>query len=200
VPQLDLFGSPAPVTRRPLQQIREELGECARCALAECRTRIVFGSGDPTARLLLVGEAPGATEDETGVPFSGKAGNLLWHLVWEELHLTRDEVYTTNVVKCRPPENRDPEPVETDTCRPFLEAQVDSIRPRVIMALGKYAAQTVLRSSLPISRLRGQTRAYGRHDILVVPTFHPAYVLRSPSEESRLVEDLRLVRRHLGGV
>lgn len=199
--QRSLFDEPARHVTKTLEEIRAELGDCGRCQLSERRTNIVFGQGDPHAEVMFVGEGPGQTEDERGLPFVGKSGIFFDLLVREELRLTRDKIYVTNVVKCRPPGNRDPQQIEIDTCRPFLEAQIDSVRPRVLVPVGKYAAQTILRSSAPISKLRGQTRVYHRQDrnILVVPTFHPAYVLRSPKEEWYLRLDLKLVRRHLTG-
>ncbi|HSM92069.1 MAG TPA: uracil-DNA glycosylase [Anaeromyxobacteraceae bacterium] len=175
--------------------VRRELGECARCKLSGGRTHLVFGVGDPRAELMFVGEGPGADEDRQGEPFVGKAGQLLTKMI-EAMGLRREEVYIANVVKCRPPENRNPEPDEIQACEPFLRAQIAAIRPRVIVALGKFAAQTLLRDPTPITRLRGGWREY--EGVRLMPTFHPAYLLRSPAEKGKAWEDLKAVVRELG--
>ena len=179
----------------PLLAIRRELGDCTRCKLSGGRTHLVFGVGNPAAELMFVGEGPGADEDQQGEPFVGKAGQLLTKMI-EAMGFRRDEVYIANVVKCRPPENRNPEPDEIEACEPFLRAQIGAIRPRIIVALGKFAAQTLLRDPTAISRLRGSWREY--EGVRLMPTFHPAYLLRSPGEKAKAWEDLKLVVRELG--
>lgn len=175
-----------------LDDIRRDLGECIRCKLHRAgRRHIVFGTGHPRAALMFVGEAPGHDEDEQGVPFVGRAGQLLTRII-ESIGLRREEVYIANVIKCRPPENRNPEPDEVIECERFLLRQVQSIRPRVIVVLGTFAARTVLRTIEPISKLRGRVYKYGR--AFVVPTFHPAYLLRSPERKRDVWEDMKVVR------
>ena len=181
--------------RRTLDEIRTELGDCKRCKLCAGRTQIVFGSGNPRAELMFVGEAPGADEDKQGVPFVGKAGQLLTKMI-EAMKFSRDDVYICNVVKCRPPENRNPEPDELSACEPFLKAQVASVRPKVIVALGKFAAQALLKDQTAITRLRGQWREY--EGIALMPTFHPAYLLRVPTEKKLAWGDLQEVMKKLG--
>lgn len=179
-----------------LSMIRAEIGEdCSRCKLhTQGRSRIVFGVGNPTADLMFVGEAPGADEDLQGIPFVGKAGQLLTKII-EAINLTRDEVYIANVIKCRPPGNRNPEPDEVEQCEPFLFRQIDAIRPKVIVALGKFAAQSLLRTAEPISKLRG--REFPFRDAILMPTFHPAYLLRNPSSKRDVWEDMKRVREIL---
>ena len=179
----------------PLLALREELGECTRCKLAGGRTKLVFGVGNPEAELMFVGEGPGADEDRQGEPFVGRAGQLLTKMI-EAMGYRREEVYIANVVKCRPPENRNPEPDEMDACEPFLRAQIAAVRPKVIVALGKIAAQALLRDTTPISRLRGRWFTY--EGVKLMPTFHPAYLLRSPDEKKKAWEDLQLVMKELG--
>ena len=174
---------------------RTEVGECVRCKLGATRTRLVFGVGNPAAEILFVGEGPGADEDEQGEPFVGKAGQLLTRMI-EAMGYRRDEVYIANVVKCRPPGNRDPEPEEIAACEPFLKAQIAAVRPKVIVALGRFAVQTLLRDPTPITRLRGAWRDY--EGVKLMPTFHPAYLLRNPPEKARAWEDLQAVLRALG--
>jgi len=178
-----------------LLSVRRELGECTRCKLAKGRTKLVFGVGNPSAELVFVGEGPGEDEDRQGEPFVGRAGQLLTKMI-EAMGYRRDEVYIANVVKCRPPGNRNPEPDEIEACEPFLRAQLAAIRPRVVVALGKFAAQTLLRDTSPISRLRGKWFAY--EGIRLMPTFHPAYLLRSPNEKGKAWEDLQMVMQALG--
>jgi len=184
-----------PGPRRTLEEIRAELGDCRRCKLCSGRTNIVFGVGNPQAELVFVGEGPGADEDAQGIPFVGKAGQLLTKMI-EAMGFARDEVYICNVVKCRPPGNRNPEPDEIEACEPFLKAQLDSIRPKAIVTLGKFAAQTLLRDSTPITRLRGLWRTY--QGIPLMPTFHPAYLLRSPGEKKLAWADLKQVMKLFG--
>lgn len=178
-----------------LDEIRTELGECTRCKLCKGRKQIVFGSGNPRAELVFVGEGPGEEEDKQGVPFVGAAGQLLTKMI-EAMKFSRDTVYICNVVKCRPPGNRNPEPDEIESCEPFLRAQLRVIKPKVIVALGKFAAQTLLREDTPITRLRGQWRKYEGIDLM--PTFHPAYLLRSPDEKKKAWMDLQEVMKRLG--
>jgi DNA polymerase len=175
--------------------VREELGDCQRCKLARGRQNIVFGQGSPQARLMFVGEAPGFEEDVQGLAFVGKAGQLLTKII-EAMGLTRDEVYIANVIKCRPPENRNPEPDEILACQPFLQKQIQSIRPRVIVGLGKFAGQWLLKTAEPISRLRGRLGDY--EGIRVMPTYHPAYLLRNPAAKKDVWEDMKVVRGLLG--
>jgi DNA polymerase len=178
-----------------LVAIRADIGDCTRCTLhALGRTQIVFGVGNAQADLMFVGEAPGADEDEQGIPFIGRAGQLLTKII-EAIGLTREDVYIANVIKCRPPQNRNPEPDEVASCEPFLFQQIDVIRPKVIVALGKFAAQTLLRTETPISRLRGQLFDY--RGAKLIPTFHPAYLLRNPSSKREVWEDMKLVKRLL---
>lgn len=159
-----------------LEQLATEARGCTRCPLADTRTQVVFGVGDPTSRLVFVGEAPGRDEDLSGEPFVGRSGQLLDRLVLEEVGLTRDRFYITNVVKSRPPGNRDPRPDEIEACRPWLERQLDLIDPVVVVTLGNFASKLLLSTSDGITKLRGRTYPY-RNGVLV-PTFHPAAVLR----------------------
>jgi DNA polymerase len=178
-----------------LLAIRAELGECQRCKLAGGRQRLVFGVGDPRAELMFVGEGPGADEDAQGEPFVGKAGQLLTRMI-VAMGYRRDEVYIANVVKCRPPGNRDPEPDEIEACERFLAAQIAAVSPRLVVALGRFAVQTLLRDGTPISRQRGAWRTY--QGVRLMPTFHPAYLLRNPAEKGKAWDDLKLVMQELG--
>ena len=166
-----------PVT---LEVVAAEAATCTRCRLAEGRTNVVFGVGDPAAGVMFIGEGPGAEEDRQGVPFVGRSGKLLDQLIVEELGMTRAQVYIANVVKCRPPENRDPRPDEIDACRPYLTAQLDLIRPAVCVTLGRYAAQWLLNTTEGITKLRG--RAYPFAHGVLIPTLHPAAALRGGAE------------------
>jgi uracil-DNA glycosylase family 4 len=175
-----------------LEAIREDLGPCTRCKLhALGRKQIVFGVGNPNADLMFVGEAPGADEDIQGEPFVGRAGQLLTKII-EAIGMKREDVYIANVIKCRPPGNRNPEPDEVAQCEPFLFRQIDTIKPKVIVALGKFAAQCLLRTSDPITRLRG--REYKYRDAILMPTYHPAYLLRTPSAKREVWEDMKRVK------
>jgi uracil-DNA glycosylase family 4 len=187
-------ASGTPVGARGLVVIREEIGECQRCRLAGGRKNIVFGVGNPQAHLVFVGEAPGADEDEQGEPFVGKAGQLLTKMI-EAMGYAREDVYICNVIKCRPPGNRNPEPDEVAACEPFLKKQLAALRPRMIVTLGKFAAQCLLRDDTPISRLRGNFRTY--EGISLMPTFHPAYLLRDPSKKKEAWTDLKAVNAAL---
>jgi DNA polymerase len=176
-----------------LADLRLEIGpQCMRCKLCELgRTQVVFGVGHPKAPLMFVGEAPGEDEDKKGEPFVGRAGQLLTKII-EAISLTREQVYIANVIKCRPPGNRNPEPDEVAACEPFLFRQIEIIRPRVIVALGKFAAQCLLRSTEPITKLRG--REFEFHGATLIPTFHPAYLLRNPPAKREVWEDMKKVR------
>jgi uracil-DNA glycosylase len=176
-----------------LDQLRVEIGPlCVRCKLCNLgRRQVVFGVGNSRARLMFVGEAPGEDEDRQGEPFVGRAGQLLTKII-EAINLTRDQVYIANVIKCRPPGNRNPEPDEVSACEPFLFRQVDIVKPRVIVALGKFAAQCLLRTTEPITRLRGREFPY--RGATLIPTFHPAYLLRNPSSKREVWEDMKKVR------
>ena len=175
-----------------LAALRAFIGECTRCKLhALGRRHVVFGSGNPNADLMFVGEAPGADEDEQGVPFVGRAGQLLTKII-EAIGLRRDDVYIANVIKCRPPGNRNPEPDEVATCEPFLAQQIDIVKPRVIVALGTFAAHLLLRTDAPISRIRGVVHQY--RGATLIPTFHPAYLLRSPDRKREVWDDMKKVR------
>jgi uracil-DNA glycosylase family 4 len=176
-----------------LTGLREHIGDCTRCKLHGLgRRQIVFGVGNPEADLMFVGEAPGADEDIQGEPFVGRAGQLLTKII-EAIGLKRSEVYIANILKCRPPGNRNPEPDEVVTCEPFLSRQIDIIRPKVIVALGSFAAKALLRSDAPISRIRGHVFDY-RGGAKLIPTFHPAFLLRSPERKRDVWEDMKKVR------
>jgi len=182
----------------PLRIIREELGaDCSRCKLHTLgRTQVVFGVGNPNADLMFVGEAPGGDEDIQGEPFVGRAGQLLTKII-EAIDLRREDVYIANVIKCRPPGNRNPEPDEVEQCQPFLFRQIETVKPKVIVALGKFAAQCLLRTNDPITRIRGREFKY--RDAILIPTYHPAYLLRTPSAKREVWEDMKRVRAILHG-
>jgi uracil-DNA glycosylase family 4 len=180
-----------------LEAIRADIGDCRRCKLHEQRTKIVFGEGNPQAKLMFVGEGPGADEDLTGRPFVGRAGQLLDKII-AAIGLKREDVYIGNVVKCRPPQNRTPERDEVDTCEPFLFRQIALINPKVIVALGSPAFQCLFRTREPISRARGAFRDW--NGIKVMPTFHPAYLLRSPDKKREAWEDMKIVRDYLNSI
>ena len=194
-----LFPPPAaapapPAAPRPpetLDDVRADLGECTRCKLHGGRTNLVFGVGSPTADLVFVGEAPGRDEDRQGIPFVGRAGQLLTRII-AAIGLSRDEVYIANVIKCRPPNNRNPEADEVATCEPFLFRQLDVIRPRVVVALGGFAIRTLLQTDEAVSRLRG--RMFDYRGAKLIPTFHPAFLLRSPERKRDVWEDMKRVR------
>ena len=197
---VSLVSSPAPTEPlaspvEDLTAIRASLGECQRCALGAKRTNLVFGVGNPSARLLFVGEAPGRDEDLKGEPFVGEAGQLLTRIIGA-MGLTRDDVYICNVLKCRPPGNRNPEPAEIEQCQPFLLRQVRAIRPEAIVALGTFSAHTLLGTTAPISKLRGRFHDY--HGIPLMPTFHPAFLLRNPAMKREVWEDMQEVMKLLG--
>ena len=179
-----------------LRAIREEMGDCQRCGLAGGRKNIVFGQGNPRAELMFVGEAPGAEEDEQGLAFVGRAGRLLTDIIEKGLKMNRSDVFIANILKCRPPQNRNPEADEVLACQPFLEAQIRAIRPRVIVALGKFSAHWLLKTATPITRLRGQLGEW--EGIPAMPTYHPAYLLRNPRAKKDLWEDMKVVLELLG--
>ncbi len=186
--------SPAPARPLSLDEVREELGECTRCKLHQHRTQIVFGVGNPNASLVFVGEAPGADEDAQGEPFVGRAGQLLTKII-QAMGMQREDVYICNIIKCRPPNNRTPESDEILSCQPFLVKQLQAIHPKFICALGGPAAQTLLKTKEPISRLRG--KFYDFHGIPLLPTFHPAFLLRNPHEKKTVWEDMKLLLREM---
>ncbi len=192
----DLFAAPGLATTGSLEDLRSHIGDCQRCKLAPHRTTLVFGVGNPRARLVFVGEAPGRDEDRQGEPFVGRAGQLLTEIITKGMRLRREDVYIANVIKCRPPENRNPEPDEVASCEPFLLRQLELIGPEVIVALGKFAVQTLLRTKTAITQLRG--RWYDYHGIKLMPTFHPAYLLRNPGDKRLVWEDIQQVMRELG--
>jgi len=196
--EAEIEGPPPADPAQRLAEIRAELGDCTRCKLHRERTNIVFGTGNPRAGLLFVGEGPGADEDARGEPFVGRAGKKLDEMI-RSIGLARADVYIANVVKCRPPNNREPEPDEVATCAPFLLAQIAAIRPRVIVTLGAPAARTLLGTREGITRLRGHWQEYA--GIPVMPTFHPAYLLRAYTEANRRAvwEDLKAARARLDG-
>jgi DNA polymerase len=186
------FPSAQPAALSTLEAVREELGECRRCKLHPTRTNIVFGTGNPKAKLAFVGEGPGRDEDLQGKPFVGLAGQLLTKII-QAIQLTREEVYITNIIKCRPPGNRNPEPDEIKACEPFLIKQLEVIRPKLICALGTFAAQTLLKTEERISLLRGKFHQY--QGIPLMPTYHPAYLLRNPNFKRDVWEDMKKIKK-----
>jgi uracil-DNA glycosylase family 4 len=180
-----------------LDAFREEICTCTRCPLGATRNQFVFGSGDPNAGIMFVGEAPGADEDQSGLPFVGAAGQLLTKII-EAMGLSREEVYICNILKCRPPGNRDPQPEEIAQCEPYLKRQIDLVQPRVLCTLGRFAAQTLLRSDLTMGRLRQSEHRY--EGIPLVATYHPAALLRNPQWKRPTWEDIKKVRRLYDGV
>jgi DNA polymerase len=187
-------GSPVAQTAN-LEELRAAIGDCRLCKLCSGRTNLVFGVGNPRAPLMFVGEGPGRDEDLQGEPFVGRAGQLLTDIITKGMKMRREDVYIANVVKCRPPNNRNPEPDEVAACEPFLKRQIDLIGPKIIVALGKFAAQALLQSSAPISRLRGNWHIY--HGIKLMPTFHPAYLLRNPADKKLVWEDIQKVIKEM---
>ena len=187
--------APAEARQETLEEVSLELGECHRCRLGNGRTNLVFGSGNPHARLLFVGEAPGEADDRQGEPFVDEAGQLLTKII-QAMGFRRDEVYICNVLKCRVPEDQHPQPDEIGQCLPFLLRQVRAVAPAAIVALGTFAAQTLLRSKEPISKLRGQFHDF--HGIPLMPTFHPRFLLRNPAMKREVWEDMKQVMQRLG--
>ena len=178
-----------------LDDLKKPVLRCKRCPLEKTRTNVVFGEGNPKASLMFVGEAPGADEDEQGRPFVGRAGQLLTKII-EAMGLKREDVYIANILKCRPPENRNPLPAEIAYCSPYLIRQVELIKPKVICALGKFSAQTLLATETPISKLRGNF--YDYHGTKLMPTYHPAYLLRNPGEKKTVWEDMKKIAKEMG--
>ncbi|HVT03717.1 MAG TPA: uracil-DNA glycosylase [Thermoanaerobaculia bacterium] len=172
-----------------------QIKACTLCRLSTTRTQAVVGEGNLSADLMFIGEAPGRDEDAAGEPFVGRAGQLLTDII-KAMKLTRDDVYISNVIKCRPPENRNPEQDEMDTCRPYIQRQIEMIRPKVIVTLGRFALQTIMQKPLGISTVRGKWLRYG--DIRVMPTYHPAYLLRTPSAKKDVWNDMKKVMAELG--
>lgn len=181
-------------TTLSLADVREALGDCRRCPLCKTRASIVFGEGHPQAELVFVGEAPGADEDRQGRPFVGKAGQLLTRII-SAMGLQRKDVYICNILKCRPPENRNPRSEEIEACEPFLISQLQVIRPKMICALGTYAAQALLKTDVPISVLRGRLQSY--QGIALMPTYHPAYLLRNPGAKRQVWDDIQKIMKEL---
>jgi DNA polymerase len=192
----DFLTHPGVRATHTLPELRAVIGDCQRCKLAPHRTQIVFGVGNPNADLVFVGEAPGADEDARGEPFVGRAGQLLTEIIVKGMKIRRQDVYIANIIKCRPPQNRDPEPDEIAACEPFLKHQLALIKPKVIVTLGKFAAQCLLKTRTPITRLRGVWASY--QGIPLMPTFHPAYLLRNPSDKRLVWQDIQQVMRALG--
>lgn len=179
-----------------LTRLEKTVSQCRKCGLSKTRSCTVFGTGSPQAALMLVGEAPGGEEDRTGQPFVGRAGQLLTKML-AYIGMKREEVYITNVLKCRPPGNRDPRPEEVACCEPYLLKQLDLVRPRLICALGRHAAQTLLKTEKSIGALRGHFHEY--HGIKIIPTFHPAYLLRNPADKDKAKGDLSKIKAFLSG-
>ena len=177
-----------------LEDVKQELGDCQRCSLGRLRTNLVFGEGNPKSGLVFVGEAPGGDEDVQGRPFVGRAGQLLTRII-EAMGLKRKDVYICNILKCRPPGNRNPKPEEINACEPFLIKQLKVIKPQVICALGTFASHTLLKTDVPITVLRGKFHAY--HGIQLMPTYHPAYLLRNPGAKKQVWEDVQKIMRFL---
>jgi uracil-DNA glycosylase family 4 len=194
--EANLFSGDAGVyDAKSLEDLRAAIGDCRRCKLWSGRTHLVFGVGKRNAEVMFVGEGPGRDEDLKGEPFVGRAGQLLTDIITKGMGLRREDVYIANVVKCRPPDNRNPELDEVASCEPFLKKQIDLVRPKIIVALGKFAVQCLLQSKLPISRLRGNWHDY--HGVKLMPTFHPAYLLRNPGEKKLVWEDIKKVIQEL---
>jgi DNA polymerase len=192
--RIDAWGRQKKVLSETLKEIRTDLGDCRRCRLSKSRKNIVFGVGDPRARLMFVGEGPGYEEDQSGEPFVGAAGRLLTKII-EAINHSREGVYICNIIKCRPPGNRNPMPDEINTCYPFLKRQIASVKPDIICALGTFAAQTLLETGSPISKLRGCFHDYS--GIKVLPTYHPAYLLRNPDKKRDVWEDMKKLMKTL---
>jgi DNA polymerase len=178
-----------------LSEFKASVLDCTKCRLANTRTQVVFGTGNPNADLMFIGEAPGRDEDLAGEPFVGRAGQLLTDII-KAMKLTRDDVYIANVIKCRPPENRNPEPDELDACRPYIKQQIEMIKPRVIVTLGRFALQSTLERAVAISSARGEWMQFG--DVKLMPTYHPAYLLRNPAAKRDVWSDMKKVLAELG--
>lgn len=191
---LDPFSVSSELNALSFEELRETVLNCQKCGLCATRTNVVFGTGNPNADLMFVGEAPGQDEDIQGIPFVGRAGQLLTKII-EAMGTTREDVFIANVLKCRPPQNRNPKPEEVAECEPYLLAQIARIQPKVIVALGTWAAQTLLKTDRKISGLRGVFHEY--HGVRLMPTFHPAYLLRNPSGKKTVWEDMKAVMKVL---
>jgi uracil-DNA glycosylase len=178
---------------KTLEEVIKKLGDCKRCKLSDSRKNIVFGDGNPNATLMFVGEGPGRDEDEQGIPFVGRAGQLLDKII-EAIDLKRSDVYIANIVKCRPPKNRNPEPDEASACIPFLMDQIGAIKPKIIVTLGAVATQHLLGTKGSLGSVRGRFHSFGQMETLVMPTFHPAYLLRDPSKKREAWDDMKKVR------
>ncbi|RZB35237.1 MAG: uracil-DNA glycosylase [Desulfobacteraceae bacterium Eth-SRB1] len=192
---IDKWGKKEVLLKETLETIRIDLGDCRRCKLSNSRKNIVFGAGSPSARLVFVGEGPGFEEDKTGKPFVGAAGKLLTKII-QAIKLTREQVYICNIIKCRPPGNRNPELDEIKACFPFLERQIVALKPDFICTLGLFATQTLLETKEPISKLRGHFRDY--KGIKLLPTYHPAYLLRNPDKKRDVWEDMKKLMNEMG--
>jgi uracil-DNA glycosylase family 4 len=193
---IELLTHPGVRDTRTLEDLRELIGDCQRCKLGPHRTQLVYGVGNPDADLVFVGEAPGHEEDVRGEPFVGAAGQLLTEIIVKGMKIRREDVYIANIIKCRPPQNRNPEPDEIASCEPFLKQQLEIVKPKAIVALGTFAAQCLLKTRTPISRLRGEWATY--QGVPLMPTFHPAYLLRNPSDKRLVWRDIQQVMTLLG--
>jgi uracil-DNA glycosylase len=191
---LPLEGHPDPLSRLSLAELEAVAKQCTQCRLQHGRTHVVFGVGNPQAELMFAGEAPGRDEDQQGEPFVGRAGQLLTRII-EAIGMKRQDVYIANVIKCRPPNNRNPEADEIARCEPYLVRQIELVKPRIIVALGTFAAQTLLKTKQPISQLRGRFHTY--QGVKLMPTFHPAFLLRNPERKRAVWEDMQAVQREL---
>ncbi len=198
VPRVAPVPATTPANDAVWDQLAQRVRTCTACELHRTRTQTVFGVGNRQAEILVIGEAPGADEDAQGEPFVGRAGQLL-NSILRGMGWPRETVYIANVLKCRPPGNRDPSPVEAQCCRPFLQQQIDLIRPKVILAVGRIAAQNLLATDTPIGKLRGRWHRFGPQGIPLLVTYHPAYLLRSPSEKRKVWVDLKTLRAALRG-
>jgi DNA polymerase len=178
-----------------LKAVHQEMANCHLCPLGKTRKNLVFGTGNPEARIVFVGEAPGADEDEQGLPFVGRAGQLLTDIIVKGMKLERKNLYICNILKCRPPGNRNPQPDEISKCEPFLKRQLQIISPSIICALGTFAAKTLLKTDIPISALRGRFHLY--EGIKLMPTYHPAYLLRNPSAKKQVWEDVQMIMKEV---
>lgn len=198
-PKKTIFSKVNPVEKTKeelLKTLRHDIGDCQLCPLGKTRKNLVFGVGNPEAQIVFVGEAPGADEDEQGLPFVGRAGQLLTDIIVKGMKMKREDVYICNILKCRPPGNRNPQPDEISQCEPFLKNQLQIISPKIICALGTFAAKTLLKTDIPISVLRGHFHLY--EDVKLMPTYHPAYLLRNPSAKKQVWEDVQLIMKEVG--
>ncbi len=192
-PVVDATAARDGVAQAEWPELRARVAACTRCALSATRTQTVFGAGDPSAEWLIVGEAPGAEEDRLGEPFVGRAGQLLNGML-RAIGLAREQVYIANVLKCRPPGNRDPKPAETVECMPYLRRQIELMQPRIVLVVGRVAAHTLLQCTEPLARLRQQVHSFGPARVPLVVTYHPAYLLRTPADKRKAWEDLKFAR------